>query len=189
MALRAHASPVGVQLGQPVVRLEIGFEVRQVHVVVAVGQQRVAQRSKDAGLVAAEIIGEDQVQRGPGFGLVVIMPVRIIPAAAALHLIGGQAEQKEVFLAGFLRHLDRRAIARADRQRPVHHEFHVARAAGFVAGGRDLVRDIGGRDQPLGERNAIFGQEHDLEAAAHTGSPSIVPARLLMNLMISLASR
>ena len=80
------------------------------------------------------------------------MPVRVVPAAAAGHLFRGQAEQEEVLLAGFLGHLDGRAVARADGQRAVHHELHVARAAGLVAGGRDLVGDIAGRDQPLGER-------------------------------------
>src|SRR5207245_2837829 len=35
--------------------------------------------------------------------------------------------------------LTRRAVARADCQRAVHHKFHVARAAGFIAGGRNLV--------------------------------------------------
>ena len=146
-------------------------------------------RSKDPRLVAAEIVGGDQVQCGAGFRLVVVMPMRVVPAAAAGHLIGGQAEQEEVLFAGFFRHLDRGAVARADRQCAIHHEFHVAGAAGLVAGGRDLVRDIGRGDQPLGQRNAVIGQEHHLETAAViAGSPSIVPARLLMNLMISLAS-
>src|SRR2546423_11477926 len=41
-------------------------------------------------------------------------------------------------------HFDRRAIARTDRQRPVHHELHIARPARFVACRRDLVGYIGG---------------------------------------------
>ena len=62
IALRAQASPSAYSSHSLLVRLQIGFEVRQVHVVVAVGQQRVAQRSEDPGLVAAEMVGEDQVQ-------------------------------------------------------------------------------------------------------------------------------
>src|SRR5215470_3803755 len=83
---------VGVQLSQPVVRLEIGFQVCQVHVVVSVGQQRIPYRSEDAGLVAAEIIAEDQIHRGPGLRFVVVMPLRIVPATAPFHLIRRQPE-------------------------------------------------------------------------------------------------
>src|SRR5215472_6159883 len=83
---------VGVQLSQPVVRLQVGFQVCQVHVVVSVGQQRIPYRSEDAGLVAAEIIGKDQIQRGPGLRLVVVMPLRIVPTTAPFHLIRRQPE-------------------------------------------------------------------------------------------------
>ena len=110
-------------------------------------QERCRERREDARLVAAEVVREDQVQRGAGFRLVFIVPVRVVPAAAVGHLFGGQTEEEEVLLARFFGHLDGRAVAGADGQRAVHHELHVARAAGFVAGGRDLVRDIAGRDQ------------------------------------------
>ena len=95
------------------------------------------------------MIGKDQIQRRARLRFVVVMPVRVVPAAAAGHLIRGEAKEEEVLFPGFLRHLDSRAIARADGQRAVHHEFHVAGAAGFVAGGRDLVGDIAGWDQAL----------------------------------------
>src|SRR6516162_7152623 len=142
---------VGVQAGQPVICLEIGVEVREMHEMITSGQQRVVQRSKNAGFIAAEKIGRDQVQCGAGFRIVVVVPSRAVPAAAALDLVRSQAKQEEIVLAGLLRHLDRRAIAGAERQRSVQHEFHVAGAARFVPGSRDLVRNIGGRDQPLGQ--------------------------------------
>src|SRR6516162_1929420 len=78
---------VAVQFGQPLVCLKIGFEVRQMHVVISIRQKRTEQRAKDPRFVAAEVLGGDHVQRGAGFGLVVVMPVRIVPTAAALHLI------------------------------------------------------------------------------------------------------
>src|SRR5271166_2463628 len=109
---------VRVEFAEPLIRREIGFEVRQVHVVVPVRQQRVAQRGKDPGLVVAEIVGENQVQCGASLRLVVVMPVRVVPTAAARHLVRGQAEQEEVLLASFFGHLDGRAVARADRQCP-----------------------------------------------------------------------
>src|SRR5271157_921892 len=100
---------VRVQFTEPLIRREIGFEVRQVHVVVSIRQQRIKQRGKEPRFVAAEIVGGDQVQCRAGLRLVVVMPVRVVPAAAVGHLIRGQAEQEKVFLAGFFGHLDRRA--------------------------------------------------------------------------------
>src|SRR5271166_5925404 len=52
---------VRVKLAEPLVRIEIGFEVRQMHVVVPLRQQCIRQRGKDPGLVSAEIIRGDQV--------------------------------------------------------------------------------------------------------------------------------
>ena len=116
---------------------------------------------------ALDLIFSDHFSRNePGFRLVLVVPVRVVPTAAGGHLFRRQTEEEEVFLAGLLRHFDGRAIARADRQRAVHHEFHVARAAGLVAGGGDLVGDIAGRDQLFRQRNAVIGQEHNLEPAA-----------------------
>src|SRR5437762_9900900 len=85
---------VPVQLAEPLIGLQIRSEVRQVHVVVAVCQQRVMNRNKSAKLIAAEIIGGYQVQCGPGFRLVVVMPVRVVPGGAVSDLLRGEAEQE-----------------------------------------------------------------------------------------------
>ena len=115
------------------------------------------------------MVGEDQIQGGAGLRLVVVVPVGVIPAAALGDLIRRQTEQEEVLLAGFLRHLDRCPVARTDGQGAVHHEFHVAGAAGFVTRGRDLVRDIAGGNQTLRERNVVFRQEQHLQSSSHGG--------------------
>jgi hypothetical protein len=52
--------------------------------------------------MAAEIVGEDKVQCGARLRIIVIMPLRLIPAAAAGHLFRRQAEEKEIFFARFL---------------------------------------------------------------------------------------
>ena len=157
---------VVVQVAQLPVGLEIGREVRQVHIMVSTRQQRVPQRFEDARFILAEVAGEDQVQRRAGLRFVVIMPARAVPAPAAGHLVRRQAEQEEILFARFFCHFDGRAVACPQRQGSVHHELHVARAAGLVAGRRNLVGDIGGRNQPLGKRHAVFRQEHDLESSA-----------------------
>ena len=38
-----------------------------------------------------------------------------------------------------------------------HHELHVAGAAGFEAGGLDLVGNVAGWDQPLGQGHVVIG--------------------------------
>ena len=50
---------IGIQLDQFLVRFEIGFQIRQVHIVIAVRQERVAQLIKNTRFVAAEVIGEN----------------------------------------------------------------------------------------------------------------------------------
>ena len=47
--LARPAVRVGIQLDEPLVRLQVGLQVGQVHVVVAVRQQRVAKGAKTPG--------------------------------------------------------------------------------------------------------------------------------------------
>src|SRR3954464_10766415 len=47
-----------VQLAQPTVGLEVGPQVRQVQVAVAVGHEHVAERLEDSRLVGAEVVGK-----------------------------------------------------------------------------------------------------------------------------------
>jgi len=122
-----------------------------VHVVVAVRQQHVAQGVEDAGLIAAEIVRENQVQGLASLGLVFVVPVRVVPSATADYLVRGQTEKKEVFFPGLCCHFNGRAVARANRQCAVHHELHVACATGFIACRRNLVGDLAGGDQVLCE--------------------------------------
>ena len=75
--LARPAVRVGIQLDQPLVRIQVGLEVRQMHVMVAVRQERVAQGSKDSWLVTAEMVREDEVQRRPRFRIVFV--VRLWP--------------------------------------------------------------------------------------------------------------
>ena len=74
----ARAAYVDDRLARPGVRVpvqgadlrlrpDVGGQVGQVHVVIAVRQQRVPDRTEDARLAAAEIVGEDQVQAPAAF--------------------------------------------------------------------------------------------------------------------------
>jgi hypothetical protein len=120
------------------------------HIVVAVIQERVPNRAKDPRLVAAKMVVKNEIEGFAGLRLIPVVPERIVPAAASGHLLRGQAEQKEIFLPGLFGHLDRGPVAGTDRQSAVYHELHVAGAAGFVAGGGNLLGDVACRDQALG---------------------------------------
>ena len=88
MALRAQASRSAIECARCLVGLQIGPQIGQVHVVVAVRQQRVPQRGEDARLVAAEVHREKIRSRArAGFGLVLVVPVRVVPAAAVGDLL------------------------------------------------------------------------------------------------------
>ena len=131
---------------------------------------------------------KNQLEGVAGLGLVPVVPVRVVPAAAFGDLFGGQAEQEKIFLAGCVGHFNGGAVARADRQRAVHHEFHVAGAAGFVPGGGDLLRHIRRRDQALGQADVVIRQEDDLKPPARRRLATItVSATLLISLMMRLA--
>ena len=62
------------------------------HVVVAMSQQHISKRCKNAGLVTVEVLRENQVQCGLSLRFVLIMPMGIVPATAVGDLISGQAE-------------------------------------------------------------------------------------------------
>jgi hypothetical protein len=79
--------------------LSVTGKVGQMQVVVAVLQQRIEDGREDARLIPAEMVA-GQVERGARFRLVLVVPARIIPAAASLDLFRSQAKQKKVFLAG-----------------------------------------------------------------------------------------
>src|SRR4029077_3217816 len=158
---------IEVQSADPVLGLAVGGEVRQVHVVVTVCQERVAQGSRDSWLVAAKVVGENEVQSCPRFRIIFIVPVRVVPAAAVLDLFYIEAEQEEVLLTSLLGHLDGRAVTRSDRQGSVHHELHIARSTCFIAGGGNLVGNVAGRNQSFSQRNVVIRQENNLDLSAH----------------------
>ena len=82
------------------------------HIEIAVGEKRVAQRREKPRFVAVEVVGENQIEGRAHFRLVVIVPLRIVPAAAIGYLLRGQAEHKEILFSGFLGHFNGRAVPR-----------------------------------------------------------------------------
>ena len=82
---------------------------------------------------------------------------------------GGFAEQEEVFSPHLLADLHVGAVQGADREGPIHGKFHIARAGGLLAGGGDLLGEIGGRVDPLAQLDVVVGQEDHPQAPVHVG--------------------
>ena len=87
IALRAHAPGSAYNAPSCFLRLAVRSEVRQVHVVIAVRQKSIAHRSEDARLVAAEVVGEDEIQSRSRLRLIVVVPVRVVPARGYSRLV------------------------------------------------------------------------------------------------------
>ena len=121
--------------------------------------------SKTPGSPGLKWPAGDQIQSRSDFRVVLVVPIRAVPAACVAHLVSRQAEQEHVLLAGLFSHFDGGSVTRADGQSAIHHELHVAGAAGFVTGGRDLFGNVARRNQPLGHRDAVVGQKNDLQSS------------------------
>ena len=104
-----------------------------------------------------------------------------------VHLLGGHAEDEDVLPADMLADLDVGAVEGADGERAVERELHVAGARRLHAGRRDLLGQVGGRDDPLGTADIVVGQEDDLQQAADRRSLFTRAATSWISLMISLA--
>jgi hypothetical protein len=102
-------------------------------------------------------------------------------------LLGGEAEEEEVLRPHRVTELDVGPVQRPHGERAVERELHVPRAGRLLARGGDLLRDVRGRDDPLGEAHPVVGEEHHLDAGAPE-SAFTTSAMPLISRMMSLAS-
>ena len=147
-------------------RRPVGVEIGRHHEMIVVEQ------CLDDGAEPVRIVGRERAAPDAGNGL--RQARRLAGRLAALEaglpplldLVRGQAEDEDVVGADAVADLDVGAVERADRQRAVQRELHVAGAGGLHAGGRNLLRQIGRRNDVLGEADIVVRQEHDLQPAA-----------------------
>ena len=81
-------------------------------------------------------------------------------------LLGARAEDERVLDADVLDDLDVGAVVGAHEQPAVEDELHVGRAGRLRARGGDVLRDVVARDDDLRHRDAVVGQEDDLQQVA-----------------------
>mmetsp|Transcript_32717 Transcript_32717/g.82484 ORF Transcript_32717/g.82484 Transcript_32717/m.82484 type:complete len:471 (-) Transcript_32717:404-1816(-) len=89
--------------------------------------------------------------------------------ARRLHLRLLDAEEEEIFVAHALADLHVSAVQRADDEAAVHLELHVGRAGRLGAGSADVLRQLRGGDQRLGQRHVVVGDKHHLKEVADFG--------------------
>ena len=97
--------------------------------------------------------------------IVLVDQHRLIVAGSGERLGLGRfhAENEDILAAHGLADLHVGAVHRADGQRAVHHELHVARAGGFLARDRDLLGDLRGRHDHFRQGDLVILDEHNLE--------------------------
>ncbi len=161
------AAFVGVGLGDFLLRVAVGAEVGEAEVGVAAFEEAALEGAERAGFVGGEVVGADPIDDGAQFLIGLIVGEGAVAAGPeCLDLVDGEAEDEDVVGADFLEDFDVGAVEGADGERAVEGELHVAGAGGFLARGGDLLGDIGGGDDALGERDAVVGEEDDLEFVA-----------------------
>ena len=80
-------------------------------------------------------------------------------------LLGGEAEEEEIFRPHFFPDLDVGPVQGADGQGPVQGEFHVPGAGGLLAGRGDLFGKVRRRVDGMGMLDIEVGIENDFQAA------------------------
>src|SRR5262245_20646329 len=107
--------------------------------MIAMREERIPDRRKHPMLGMAKGVVADHIQDITDLWLMLVVPMRVIPATAGQHFLCRQAEEEEVFLTCLPGHLDGGAITGSNGQGSIHHKLHVARTAGLIARRRDLL--------------------------------------------------
>ena len=168
-----HLQPfflISVVIVQPALRHGIGTEVLQHEIAVSHGapvaqQQAVVQILQNGGILGHQR-SVDHLRHGQADFLVALEDAHGIVAVLPVHIQHGvapHAEDVNVVHPDLLADLDVRAVHRADGDRAVHHELHVAGAAGFLAGGAELLGNLRRGNQHLRAGDIVVLQEHDLQ--------------------------
>jgi len=131
-------------------------------------EQVIDHRPEDVAIPLGEETGVDQVDHFTQVRVrFVVGAGSVTQAPDFLDLGGSHSEQEEVLVADLLANFDVGAVERADGQRAVHLELHVARPRGLLAGKRDLFGQVGSRKDEVRVLDVVVRHEDDLQLAAH----------------------
>ena len=144
-------------------------KVRVGHAAHIPHQQHVVQVLQRHGLIGEQGAVQPLAQRAADLGIAFKDAHGVVGALAVhpLHGFGAHAEDVDVLRAHLLVNFHVGAVHGAQRERAVHHEFHVAGAAGLLAGCGKLLADLRCRHQQFGGAHIIILNVHHLEVFAH----------------------
>ena len=147
----------------PILGVDVALVVGQEQVGIFV-EELVNQGFEQATIALGKEAGVDQVDGflQPGVA-VVIVPGVVAVGLECVDLVGGEAEEEEVFVAHQFPNFHVGPIESADGEGTVHGKLHVARARGFLAGGGNLLGEIRRWVDPLAKGDVVVGQKHHLE--------------------------
>ena len=155
--------PVFIGLCHAALGIAIGPVVRQQEVLVLADEPLV------------EVLVADAVPETLPQGIQAPLHLGIVADIALGHialplqcssLIGMEAEEEHVLIAQHIVHLHVGAVQSTHGEGTVHHELHVAGAAGLLAGGGDLLAHLAGGHQLLRQRDPVVLQKHHLQLIA-----------------------
>ena len=170
--------PVSVVLVDTALCHGIGAEILEHKVTVGHGtivaqEQRMVQGLEHRGTVGQEG-AVDHLRHGLADLLVGFIDLHGVVVVLAIHILHGvctHAEDVDVIHAHLLADLHVGAIHGANGQRAVHHELHVAGAAGLLGGGGQLLGNFCRRNQHFRGGDIVVLQEHHLQ---HFGRPGML---------------
>src|SRR5215475_225374 len=125
---------------------------------------------EEAGLMATEAIGGKAIHDSPDFRSAAIQGLRVIRTVAMVggDLFGAKPENEDIRFTHFLADFDIGPIERADRQRAIEGEFHIAGPGSLRASGGDLLADVGSRDNLFRQRDTVIRNEDYLDLRMDT---------------------
>ena len=160
---------VAVEGLDAILGLDVVGQVFEEHVVVVVVEEVLEEGLEDPGGHEGEDVAADHVERALDLGVALVDGLGVVGGAELGDFFGFEAEDDDVVVADFLGDFDVCAVEGAEGDGAVEHEFHVAGAGGLGAGEGDLLGDVGGGDDLLGEGDAVVGEEGDCDAALDEG--------------------
>ena len=146
--------------------IEIGREIGKMEVTISVMDDGVEKPAEEVRLFRGEDAGYESVHGALEARILPIEGGRIVEALIThgFEFFHGAAEDVDILFASFLHDLNVGAVERAQRERAVDRELHIAGTGCFHSGGGDLLADVGGGHDDFGERNAVVGDEDDFQA-------------------------
>ena len=156
---------VQVGVGRLLLGIAVAVEVSQKQVLVR--RTAVSKEQTLCQVVVAHAVLEALGQCVHHRAQVVIVHIVFVGVVALglelADLMGLETEEEDVLISQNLVHLDVGAVQGADGHGAVHHELHVAGAAGLLAGSGDLLAQFAGGHKLLGQRDPVVLQKDDLE--------------------------